>query len=144
MRGIALALQSVTDDLGRSLGPILVAGFISALGRTGAFNVAVGGWVPCGMLVLALALTMARDEDAMQSSLAEAVAWRAQGDGGTDGSGGQGDADVAAGDASPLPLLTDGREVQGHDGRSSELLSDCRGEAAVEVVECRPHGPTPG
>jgi hypothetical protein len=96
------------------------------------------------MLLLALALTMARDEDAMQSSLAEAVAWRAQGDGGTDGSGGQGDADVAAGDASPLPLLTDGREVQGHDGRSSELLSDCRGEAAVEVVECRPHGPTPG
>lgn len=42
------------------------AGFISQLGRTGAFNVSVSAWVPCGILLTCLACTMGKDEDAMQ------------------------------------------------------------------------------
>eukprot|EP00775_Hariotina_reticulata_P010190 gene10190-10350_t len=69
-RGVALALQSVTDDLGRGLGPVIVAGFISRLGRQGAFNVAIAGWVPCGVLLVSLVFTIRRDEAAMQQQLA--------------------------------------------------------------------------
>ena len=32
-RGVATALQSTTDDLGKGLGPVFVAAFISSLGR---------------------------------------------------------------------------------------------------------------
>jgi hypothetical protein len=32
------------------------------LGRTGAFNVATGGWVPCAILVGCLAFTVSKDE----------------------------------------------------------------------------------
>ncbi|GLI68460.1 hypothetical protein VaNZ11_012882, partial [Volvox africanus] len=70
-RGVALALQSMTDDLGKGLGPVLVAGLIHALGRKGAFNVATGGWIPCGVLLASLACCMRRDEDAMQARLAQ-------------------------------------------------------------------------
>lgn len=42
------------------------AGFISRLGRTGAFNLSVCAWVPCGIMLTSLACTMAGDEDAMQ------------------------------------------------------------------------------
>lgn len=68
-RGVALALQSVTDDLGRGLGPVIVAGFISQLGRVGAFNISVAGWLPCGVLLCCLACTMRKDEANMQKQL---------------------------------------------------------------------------
>ncbi|GFH07542.1 MFS domain-containing protein, partial [Haematococcus lacustris] len=45
-RGVAFALQTMTDDLGKGLGPFLVAWFIKSLGRQGAFNLSIGGWVP--------------------------------------------------------------------------------------------------
>ncbi|GIL90022.1 hypothetical protein Vretimale_18101 [Volvox reticuliferus] len=69
-RGVALALQSMTDDLGKGLGPVLVAGLIHALGRKGAFNVATGGWIPCGVMLASLAGFMRADEAAMQARLA--------------------------------------------------------------------------
>ncbi|KAI8473562.1 MAG: major facilitator superfamily domain-containing protein, partial [Monoraphidium minutum] len=70
-RGVALALQSVTDDLGRGLGPIIVAGFITSLGgRRNAFNLAVAGWIPCGLIILGLVFCMRRDEAAVQARLA--------------------------------------------------------------------------
>ncbi|GLC48102.1 hypothetical protein PLESTB_000715300 [Pleodorina starrii] len=101
-RGVALALQSMTDDLGKGLGPVLVAGLIHALGREGAFNVATAGWIPCGLMLSALACCMRRDEAAMQTRLARsnealqaqaaerasAAAAAAGGDG--DGGGGEG------------------------------------------------------
>lgn len=68
-RGVSIALQSVTDDLGRGLGPVIVAGFISQLGRQTAFNVAVAGWVPCGLLLCCLVFTMRKDEENMQRQL---------------------------------------------------------------------------
>ncbi|GIL90024.1 hypothetical protein Vretifemale_17745 [Volvox reticuliferus] len=81
-RGVALALQSMTDDLGKGLGPVLVAGLIHALGRKGAFNVATGGWIPCGVMLASLAGFMRADEAAMQARLArssDAQAARAAG-----------------------------------------------------------------
>lgn len=70
-RGVALALQSVTDDLGRGLGPVIVAGFISQLGRVGAFNISVAGWIPCGILLCCLVFTIRPDESSMQRQLAQ-------------------------------------------------------------------------
>ncbi|KAK9830293.1 hypothetical protein WJX72_010834 [[Myrmecia] bisecta] len=46
-RGVALALQTVLDDLGRGLGPAFVSGMIRIWGRTTAFNAAMAGWLPC-------------------------------------------------------------------------------------------------
>ncbi len=57
-----LPFQTVTDDLGKALGPAIVAGFITSLGRRGAFNVAVCGWIPCGILLLGLVFFMRKDE----------------------------------------------------------------------------------
>lgn len=35
--------------------------------RERAFNVAVAGWLPCGLIFACAALTLGRDEDAMQA-----------------------------------------------------------------------------
>lgn len=35
--------------------------------REKAFNVAVAGWLPCGLIFACAALTLGRDEDAMQA-----------------------------------------------------------------------------
>jgi Na+/melibiose symporter-like transporter len=69
VRGVAGALQTITDDLGKALGPFIVAGFISVLGRTNAFNIAVCGWFLCGFMILSLVLCMRRDEERMQERL---------------------------------------------------------------------------
>jgi len=61
-RGLPLALQGVTDDLGKALGPALVARFIKRMGRKAAFNLAVSGWIPCGILLLAVGFFLERDE----------------------------------------------------------------------------------
>jgi hypothetical protein len=73
-RGVALALQSVTDDLGRGLGPIIVATFISRLGgRREAFNIAFVGWFPSALLILGLIFCMRKDEAAVQARLAARI-----------------------------------------------------------------------
>lgn len=72
-RGVALAWQSMTDDLGKGLGPALVAALISALGRQSAFNVAIAGWLPCGALLALVAVSLTTDEAAMQARLAHKV-----------------------------------------------------------------------
>ncbi|KAG1670543.1 hypothetical protein FOA52_015408 [Chlamydomonas sp. UWO 241] len=68
-RGVALALQTMTDDLGKALGPFIVATFIKFVGRQGAFNMAVLGWIPCGLMLMAMAMWITRDEEAMQGRL---------------------------------------------------------------------------
>jgi len=50
-RGVALALHVVLDDLGKGVGPALVAVLITALGRQLAFSLSIAGWIPCGMLI---------------------------------------------------------------------------------------------
>jgi len=68
-RGVALALQTMLDDLGKGLGPAIVAIIISHVGRTAAFNISIAGWVPCGLLLLGTAATLEKDEIAMQHRL---------------------------------------------------------------------------
>jgi hypothetical protein len=62
-RGAALALQTVLDDVGRGAGPFLVSRMAGVWGRPAAFSVAVSMWAPCGALIAAAGLTLARDED---------------------------------------------------------------------------------
>jgi predicted MFS family arabinose efflux permease len=64
-RGVALALQSTLDDLGKGLGPAL----ISRLGRLQAFNIAAVGWIPCGLLLVFTAFTLSRDERQMRQRI---------------------------------------------------------------------------
>ena len=72
-RGVALALQTMLDDLGKGLGPALVAALISSVGRTTAFNISTAGWIPCGLLLLSSSLTLAKDEAAMQHRLKASI-----------------------------------------------------------------------
>ena len=64
-------MSAVTDDLGRGLGPVLVAAMISRLGsRRAALNAALLGFFPCALMQAALSLTLRRDEAAVQARLA--------------------------------------------------------------------------
>ncbi|RMZ55585.1 hypothetical protein APUTEX25_000168 [Auxenochlorella protothecoides] len=78
MRGLALALQSMLDDLGKGLGPVFVAALISGLGRTAALNLAAAGWLPCGALILLAAFSVERDEEAVQARLRQSIARMAE------------------------------------------------------------------
>jgi len=60
--GLALALHATLDDVGRGLGPALVAPMVRALGRRGAFVLATLGWVPCAGMLFALVFTVRRDQ----------------------------------------------------------------------------------
>lgn len=72
-RGIALALQTMLDDLGKGLGPGLVAIIITKVGRTKAFNIATCGWIPCGILLLCTSFTIRKDEDDMQHRMQKSI-----------------------------------------------------------------------
>jgi MFS family permease len=70
-RGQAFALFNVFDDFGKGLGPFFVSRLIVQYGgRLPAFNVGVLGWVVCGVANLAIFFTVARDEGAVQATLA--------------------------------------------------------------------------
>ena len=43
------------------------------LRRETAFNIAIAGWIPCGMFFACAAFTLARNEDAMQARLRNKV-----------------------------------------------------------------------
>jgi MFS-type transporter involved in bile tolerance (Atg22 family) len=60
-RGTAFSLFMLTDDLGKGLGPLVVAGFIAAFGREFAFLLSVLFWIPCGLLIAASAYTVNQD-----------------------------------------------------------------------------------
>ena len=51
------------------MGPFIVASFIRRMGRQAAFNLSVCSWLPCGVLLLCVALCMRKDEDAMQARM---------------------------------------------------------------------------
>ena len=74
-RGTAFSLFMLTDDLGKGLGPLVVAGFIAAFGREFAFLLSVLFWIPCGLLIAASAYTVSQDIQTVaaryQSDLAE-------------------------------------------------------------------------
>ena len=72
-RGVALAAQTVLDDVGRAAGPAAVAALAAAVGRRAAFAGAVCGWAACGAVFGAAAPWLARDERRMQAGLARAA-----------------------------------------------------------------------
>jgi hypothetical protein len=71
-------VQATLDDVGKGLGPALVAGLISLTGRVTAFNIAIAGWIPCGLLLLLAGLSISEDEARVQSTLSEVAATRHQ------------------------------------------------------------------
>jgi hypothetical protein len=66
-------MQTTLDDLGKGLGPALVAAIISWAGRSTAFNIAICGWIPCGLMMVAAGWFVRDDETAMQQRLMRAV-----------------------------------------------------------------------
>ena len=75
-------MQATLDDLGKGLGPALVAVLISIMtrftahdqSRVSAFNVAIAGWVPCGLLLILAGFSMPGDEAAVQRQMARVAA----------------------------------------------------------------------
>lgn len=65
-----LVLQATLDDLGKGLGPALVSFLITWIGRKAAFNVAVCGWLPCGLMLVIAGHYTSRDVNAMSERLA--------------------------------------------------------------------------
>ena len=63
-RGQAFAMFNTFDDFGRGLGPYFVAELILSMGsRRKAFNIAVCGWIFCGLFVLCTFFTIKRDQE---------------------------------------------------------------------------------
>lgn len=68
-----MCTQATLDDVGKGLGPAIVAALIAGTGRRVAFNLAVCGWLPCGALLCAAGTSIGRDEAAMNVRLRAAV-----------------------------------------------------------------------
>ena len=69
-------MYTLSDDLGKGIGPWLVAGLIKALGREKAFNVGIVlGFFFCGFFLLLQFFTLEKDErrvsDAIEGRLGE-------------------------------------------------------------------------
>ena len=64
------AVFSLTDDVGKGLGPPLIGAAVTALGRAWAFSLAPAMWLLCGGLLALVALTMTKDEEAVAAEMA--------------------------------------------------------------------------
>ncbi len=65
LRGFVLAMFTLTDDIGRSLGGLGISGLIYAMGREKAFTVSTTvGWTLCGLVLASMSITMVKDEEA--------------------------------------------------------------------------------
>lgn len=75
IRGSAFAVFTLSDDIGKGLGPALVVALINACGgnRREAFNIVVLFWLFCGALLTCLALTVVKDEAAVHSQVVESL-----------------------------------------------------------------------
>jgi MFS family permease len=70
-RGTMFAFYTQIDDVGKGAGPALIAGFIVEFGRRVAFNIAVSGWLLCGMILLCLYPFVDRDVENAQEAVRE-------------------------------------------------------------------------
>ncbi|CAM9392624.1 unnamed protein product [Choristocarpus tenellus] len=68
-RGMAFGMFNLFDDLGRGLGPALVASLVGIMGRTKAFSVGMTLWVVCGLLLQVMVFTVTKDETRAQADL---------------------------------------------------------------------------
>ena len=69
LRGRANAMVSITDDLGKGLGPALVSLLITSFDRQTAFNISLLGWIVGGILSMSIVLFVVKDEAAVQQQL---------------------------------------------------------------------------
>jgi len=68
-RGTVFSIFNLMDDLGKGLGPFLVAAFVGKLGRSKALNLSIMFWVICGLFQLCIVFTVKRDVDIMGALL---------------------------------------------------------------------------
>jgi hypothetical protein len=74
-RGTGFALFTLTNDVGRGGGPLVVAYMISLLGgRENAFNAAFVMLIPCGLMILSISWTVVAGEAAVQEGVSAAIA----------------------------------------------------------------------
>lgn len=76
-RGSVFSLYNLADDLGRGFGPAIIGVLVGSFGRVVAFNIANLFWIFCGITLLMMSRTFARDERALQDRLRAKVAERA-------------------------------------------------------------------
>ncbi len=70
LRGFVLAIFTLTDDIGRSLGGLGISGLIYALGREKAFTLATAlGWSLCGIILASMSFTMLKDEETASGNM---------------------------------------------------------------------------
>jgi len=73
-RGTGFAFFTLTNDVGRGGGPLIVAYMVSLLGgRENAYNVAFFGLVLCGLIILTISYTVEHDEAAVQLRVRAAI-----------------------------------------------------------------------
>ena len=75
VRGTAFAVFALTDDLGKGFGPFLVYGFIDAFqgDRLAAYSFIIMFWLICGVLLLAMYLTIEQDISDVQQAIRQAI-----------------------------------------------------------------------
>jgi hypothetical protein len=75
VRGTAFAVFALTDDLGKGFGPFLVYGFIDAFhgDRQAAYSFIIMFWLICGVLLLAMYLTLEKDISDVQQAIRQAI-----------------------------------------------------------------------
>ncbi|CAM9496286.1 unnamed protein product [Pylaiella littoralis] len=70
-RGTAFGIFNLFDDLGKGLGPALISFLVVRRGRESALTIATLCWLACGSMLLAMALSVDRDELKVQTHLSE-------------------------------------------------------------------------
>lgn len=75
VRGTAFAIFTLTDDLGKGLGPVFIVLILGAVGgnRQTAFNINTTGWFLCGVFLLMTTCTYAKDADKVQQQVGAAL-----------------------------------------------------------------------
>ena len=69
-RGSAFALYTLTNDIGRGGGPVVVAGLVGVFGdRLTAYNISFLGLLVCGAMLLTLSRTVEEDELKVQAEV---------------------------------------------------------------------------
>lgn len=61
-RGTVFGVYNIMDDLGKGLGPALVASWVRHLGRRNSFMLGMAFWLPSGLICLLMARTIPHDD----------------------------------------------------------------------------------
>ncbi|TAL38668.1 MAG: MFS transporter [Spirochaetes bacterium] len=72
-RGSVFAVFNITNNLGQGLGPA-IGGLLIPLGQIFMMNFAILWWVPCGLLLLAVARYITADRESLRKLLGERAA----------------------------------------------------------------------